>query len=75
MAVKKIKRKQRCQLVAESYDASRILRTKDICEIEKIHRTTLYRWVKSGFIIQPIMRCSRVFGWHEIDYRRWREAL
>ncbi|MCH2681304.1 AlpA family phage regulatory protein [Leclercia adecarboxylata] len=40
-------------------------------ELLDCSRTTLYRWVKSGYFPKPLMRSGKTLGWPASLYENW----
>ncbi len=60
-----------CNLVAEKYQPDRIIRIDEMLRLLGISRVTLYRWIKNGTIIMPMMHNRRTLGWPQRDYEYW----
>ena len=50
---------------------TRLLNTRDICELLQISRTTLHRAVRDGGFVMPIRVGRRGIRWRESDIRDW----
>jgi len=60
--------------VAVVYDKQKYYRTSEICKAVGVSRTTLWRWVKAGILVDSIKRDRR--GWRlftETDLRMIKE--
>ncbi len=60
-----------CELVAERYPVERIIRPFEMRQRLKVSRTTLYRWVKNGKFVKPVIKNNHAIGWKESDYLKW----
>lgn len=53
----------------------RILRIKEVCNIVKVHRSTLYKMMGRGEFPRPLKLGQSARGWRESDIVRWMENL
>lgn len=53
------------------HQPQRLIRIAAMLELMDCSRTTLYRWVKSGFFPQPLMRGGRTLGWASNSFELW----
>ncbi len=64
-------KEHKCNIVAEEYRPDRIIRIDEMLRLLGISRVTLYRWIKNGTIIMPMMHKNRTLGWPQRDYEDW----
>ena len=50
---------------------AKFLRIPDMEKILKVHRTTIYRWCKDGFLPMPAKLGKRVVAWRSDDIQDW----
>jgi predicted DNA-binding transcriptional regulator AlpA len=60
-----------CQLVGQMYTIERIIRIDEMMQLLRVSRSTLYRRVKSGSFIKPVVINNKTKGWKQSDYERW----
>jgi predicted DNA-binding transcriptional regulator AlpA len=60
-----------CNVVAERYRPDRIIRIDEMARLLGRSRVTLYRWIKNGTFIKPIMCKRKTIGWPQRDYEDW----
>ncbi len=50
---------------------SKFLRIKDVCEMTKIAKSTIWLWVKQDRFPQPTKISARVTVWDEDEIKKW----
>ncbi|MDU4843030.1 MULTISPECIES: helix-turn-helix transcriptional regulator [Leclercia] len=53
------------------HQPQRLIRINAMLELLDCSRTTLYRWVKSGYFPKPLMRSGKTLGWPASLYENW----
>jgi len=53
------------------HQPQRLIRISAMLKLLDCSRTTLYRWVKSGYFPHPLMRGGKTLGWPASLYEEW----
>ena len=53
----------------------RILRIKEVCDIVRVHRSTLYKMMGRGEFPKPLRLGPTARGWRQSDIDKWMQDL